>query len=48
MESNTISNKQVSAESNKVRTFPIIVLVLLILTFVGLQAYYLISSLMNP
>lgn len=43
-----MSNKEVSPESNGIKTFPIIVLVLLILTFVGLQAYYLISSIANP
>ncbi|HEY1113601.1 MAG TPA: hypothetical protein VGE66_08560 [Chitinophagaceae bacterium] len=48
METNTITNKNVSVETNKVKTFPVIVLVLLILAFVGLQAYYMISSIMNP
>lgn len=48
METKSITNKQVSSENNGIKTFPIIVLVLLILTFVGLQAYYMISSVMNP
>lgn len=47
METKSITNKSV-AESNGVKTLPVIVLVLLILAFVGLQAYYLISSVMNP
>lgn len=48
MDTKSITNNNVSAESNGVKTFPVIVLVLLILAFVGLQAYYMISSIMNP
>lgn len=48
METNTITNKQVSGERNQIRTLPVIILVLLILTFIGLQAYYMISSIMAP
>lgn len=48
METNTITNKNVSVETNKVKTLPVVVLVLLILAFIGLQAYYMISSIMNP
>lgn len=48
METKSITNRQVPNESHGIKTFPIIILVLLILTFVGLQAYYMISSIANP
>lgn len=48
METNTITNKEVPSENNGVKTLPVIVLVMLILAFIGLQAYYMISSIMTP
>lgn len=48
METNTITKKEVTPENNQVHTIPVVILVVLILAFVGLQAYYMISSLMNP
>lgn len=48
METNTITKKEVTRENNQVNTVPVVILVMLILAFVGLQAYYMISSIMNP
>jgi len=48
MKSNTISRKETSTEQNKVMMLPVIILVLLIITFIGLQAYYMFSTAMQP
>ena len=48
MKSNTISRKEVSKEQNKVMMLPVIILLILIITFIGLQAYYMLSTAMQP
>ena len=48
MESNTFSPKEARNEKNKVMLLPVIILLLLIITFIGLQAYYMFSAIAQP
>lgn len=48
METKSITPEQKNPDSNRVSTFPVIILVMLILAFIGLQAYYMISSILTP
>lgn len=48
METKSMTHEQNSPETNHVKTLPVVVLVMLILAFIGLQAYYVISTIMTP